>query len=89
MTGSEIVNHSLSIHDARVNNPGDFTSTGFTLLTLDKEPETSNWRYTSQDIHLFHQQMNPFLRELYPQTKRIEWFGNVVRGGDQVTDLPR
>ena len=89
MAGFETDNHNLTIHDARKNNPGNFTSTGFTLVTLNKKPETINWRYSSQDVYLFHEQMNPVLRELYPQTKRIEWFGNVVRGGDQVTDLPR
>ena len=67
--GFENENHTLKIQDARKNSPGVFTHTGFTLVKLDKEPDTKNWRFSSEDIHLFHQQMNPFLRELYPQTK--------------------
>ena len=36
-----------------------------------KEPETHNWRYSSEDIHLFHQLINPYLMDLYPQTKVV------------------
>ena len=36
---------------------------------FSKEPKTKNWRYNSEDIHLFHEMMNPYLRKLYPQTK--------------------
>ena len=34
-----------------------------------QEPETQDWRYSSEDIHLFHSLLNPYLLDLYPQTK--------------------
>ena len=82
-TASE--NQTLTILDARKVSPGSFSETGFTLIKLDKvelwtgiqsisnissqEPETKNWRLWSKDLHLFREQMNPYLKKLYPQTK--------------------
>jgi len=80
---------TVNILDARKHQPGSFSETGFTLIKLDQEPQTVNWRPGSQDIHLFREQMEPQLRKLYPQTKRIEWLSNLVRGGDQPGDQPR
>lgn len=88
MAGFEDVSHNVTIHDAR-QSPGTFHETGFTLIKLDQEPETKDWRYSSEDIHLFHHLMTPYLQDLYPQAKRIEWFGNVRRGGEEAKDLPR
>ena len=62
-------NQTFTIFDARKVSPGSFAETGFTLIKLDKEPETKNWRIWSQDLDLFREQMNPYLKELYPQTK--------------------
>jgi len=86
--------HNVTILDARTADPGDFHETGFTLITLDKEPVTTDWRtnfYSSDspDILHFHEQMEPYIRELYPQTKKILWTYNVVRGGDKFGDQPR
>jgi len=81
--------HNLTIWDARKASPGSFSETGFTLVKLDKEPETKNWRMWSQDLELFREQMNPYLKKLYPQTKRIEWNVPVVRGGSLPLDQPR
>ncbi len=33
--------------------------------------------------------MEPHLRKLYPNVKRIEWTANVVRGGSKLGDQPR
>ena len=80
---------TVNILDARKHQPGSFSETGFTLIQLDQEPQTRNWRPGSQDIHLFREEMEPHLRRMYPQTKRIEWLSNLVRGGDQPGDQPR
>jgi len=80
---------TVKILDARKHEPGPFSETGFTLVALDKEPETKNWRPGSKDIQLFREQMEPYIKSLYPQTKRIEWLSNLVRGGDQPGDQPR
>merc|ERR1711983_382748 len=81
-------NHTVTILDARKHNPGTFSETGFTLVKLDEEPGTKNWRHGSQDIHLFQEMMNPHLMKLYPETKKILWLNNVVRGGDKPLDQP-
>jgi len=81
-------NVTIDILDARKHKPGPFSKTGFTLVELDKEAETKNWRANSEDIHLFHQQMEPYLKKLYPQTKRIMWLNNLVRGGHKFGDQP-
>jgi len=81
--------HTVKISDARKHCAGSFSETGFTLIQLGKEPETKNWRHGSQDIHLFREQMEPYIKKLYPQTKRIEWLTNLVRGGDKPGDQPR
>ena len=36
-----------------------------------QEPDTQDWRYSSEDIHLFHSLLNPYLLDLYPQTKVV------------------
>jgi len=79
---------TVTILDARKHNPGSFEQTGFTLIQLEEEPKTTNWRYGSEDISLFHKQMEPHLMKMYPQTKRIQWMTNVVRGGNHFGDQP-
>jgi len=86
--------HNVTILDARKVSPGSFHETGFTMVTLDKEPVTTDWRATFQfndkpDIMHFHKQMEPYIMELYPETKKIWWTYNVVRGGDKFGDQPR
>merc|ERR1711983_5919 len=81
-------NHTVTILDARKHKPGTFSEAGFTLVKLDEEPGTKNWRHGSQDIHLFQEMMNPHLMKLYPETKKILWLNNVVRGGDKPLDQP-
>ena len=92
--------HNVTILDARKQNLGGFHETGFTLIQLEKEPETLDWRKMiinprtkekdeSADIGKFFDQMEPHIMELYPQTKKIRWTYNVVRGGDKVGDQPR
>jgi len=86
--------HNVTIHDARKNNPGSFHESGFTLVELEKEPVTQDWRTSVlQDPHAdiinFHKQMEPHIMKLYPETKRILWTYNVVRGGDRFGDQPK
>ena len=85
--------HNVTISDARKTSVGDFHQTGFTLITLDKEAETTDWRTMkaqdeNADIEKFHLQLEPYIRELYPQAKRLKWTYNVVRGGDKFGDQP-
>ena len=85
---------NITIHDARKKPPGTFHESGFTLIELDKEPVTKDWRTNSKqsedaDILKFFEQMEPHIRKLYPEAKRIEWTHNVVRGGDKFGDQPR
>ena len=61
--------HNVTMLDARRHAPGSFLDTGFTLVTLDQEPAVTNWGYGSADIHLFNEAMEPYLLQLYPQTK--------------------
>ena len=66
--------HNVTILDARNHNPGDFHETGFTLITLDREPVTTDWRTNfynddKPDILHFHEQMEPYIRESYPNKK--------------------
>jgi len=79
---------TVSILDARKHNPGSFEQTGFTLIQLDEEPKTTNWRPGSEDISLFQKQLEPHLMKMYPQTKRIQWMTNLVRGGNHFGDQP-
>ena len=72
----------ITFLDARKNFPGDFHDSGFTLVQLENEPETKDWRTPvgmGSDIEKFHQQMDPYLRKLYPNVKRIVWTYNVIR----------
>jgi len=85
-TGAELNN--ITIMDARKHKPGSFKETGFTLITLDKEPETKNWRSDSEDVHIFQKEMEKYLIEMYPQTKKFLWSSNLVRGGTQMFDQP-
>lgn len=80
--------------DARKNPPGSFHETGFTLIQLDEEPLTKDWRCnpnhcSEYDIDKFHNQMEPHIRSLYPDVKRIKWTFNVVRGGSKFMDQPK
>eukprot|EP00091_Calanus_sinicus_P004633 TRINITY_DN14972_c0_g1_i1.p1 TRINITY_DN14972_c0_g1~~TRINITY_DN14972_c0_g1_i1.p1 ORF type:complete len:268 (-),score=51.45 TRINITY_DN14972_c0_g1_i1:88-891(-) len=86
--------HNVTILDARKADPGSFHDTGFTMITLDKEPVTTDWRsndWNSEhpDIMNFHEQMEPYIRQLYPSVKKIFWTFNVIRGGDKLGDQPR
>ena len=36
----------------------------------------------------FSRQVNPHLKKLYPNVKRILWTTNVVRGGNKIMDQP-
>jgi len=84
---------NITIYDARKKPPGTFHESGFTLIELDKEPETQDWRTSSKqkdaDILKFFDQMEPHIKWLYPDAKRIEWTHNVVRGGDRFGDQPK
>ena len=85
---------NVTIHDARKKSPGTFHETGFTLIELDKEPVTKDWRTPGNqnedaDVRKFYEQMEPHIKKLYPDAKRIEWTHNVVRGGDKFGDQPR
>ena len=84
MNGMGFVN--VTIHDARKKSPGTFHETGFTLIELDKEPITKDWRtrgYQNEnaDIYKFYEQMEPHIKKLYPDAKGIEWLHNVRKGG--------
>jgi len=86
--------HNVTILDARKADPGSFHDTGFTLITLDKEPVTTDWKsnfYESDnpDIMHFQEQMEPYIKQLYPSVKKIFWTFNVIRGGDKLGDQPR
>ena len=91
---TDIEEHNVTILDARKHNPGGFHETGFTLITLDKEPATTDWRTSfhnndSPDMLHFHEQMEPYIRELYPNVKKILFTFNAVRGGDTFGDQPQ
>jgi len=79
---------NITIMDARKHKPGSFEETGFTLITLDKEPETKNWRARSEDLHIFHTEMEKYFIKMYPQTKRFLWSTNLVRGDTKFMDQP-
>ena len=94
-SGSPKLNtHQVSFIDARKNSPGNFHETGFTLIELDNEPLTKDWRCNPKtckeyDIDKFHLQMEPYIKNLYPDVKRIRWTFNVVRGGSKFMDQPK
>ena len=86
--------HNVTFFDARKNSPGDFHESGFTLVELEEEPVTKDWRSNSQnskdpDINKFQKQMEPHIQKMYPGAKRILWTFNVVRGGDKFGDQPK
>jgi hypothetical protein len=89
--------HNVTFHDARKTIFGSFHESGFTLIELEEEPATTDWRtqhsglgmQEDADIKKFHAQMEPHLLSLYPATRRIHWTYNVVRGGDRFGDQPR
>ena len=81
-----VVSHTVTIHDARKKSPGSFHETGFTLIDLEEDPATTDWRTPSTtnedaDIKKFYAQLEPHIMKLYPQTKRLQWTFNVLRGG--------
>ena len=91
---SSAENHTVTFNDARKNNPGSFHETGFTLIELEEEPITTDWRspsamYEDADVVNFQKQMEPHILKLYPHTKRMTWTYNVVRGGDRLLDQPK
>ena len=86
--------HHVTIYDARKTQFGGFHESGFTLIKVEDKIETTDWRTNGAtnedaDIKKFHVQMEPHLRTLYPETKRIQWTSNVVRGGGQLGDQPK
>ena len=58
---------NVTIHDARKRSPGGFHETGFTLVELEKEPVTKDWRTNAKmekgaDILKFYEQMYPHIK---------------------------
>ena len=56
-----MITKNLSIHDARKQTFGDFYDSGFTLIKLEEEPITTDWRTPDMDsedgdIKKFHNQ---------------------------------
>ena len=85
---------SINIVDARKHDFGDFHESGFTMIKLEDDIDVSDWRTPvsqSEDaeIRKFHQIMEPHIKKLYPNVKRMVWTYNVVRGGEGVLDQPR
>lgn len=84
---------NVTFLDARKSSPGSFHDTGFTLVTLDQEPVTTDWRTSgfkeNADVKHFQKEMEPHIRKLFPDVKRIVWTYNVVRGGNRLGDQPR
>jgi len=81
-----VISHAVTIHDARNNSPGSFHETGFTLIDLGEDPATTDFRtpatrHEDADIKKFYAQLEPHIKRLYPQTKRMQWTFNVLRGG--------
>ena len=79
---------NVTIMDARNHKTGSFSETGFTLLHLDSLPNINNWGYGSGEMKIFQQQIEPYLYELYPETKKVLWLTNLVRGGKTPGHLP-
>ena len=42
--GHKIERYNVTIKDARKTNPGNFYESGFTLVELQEEPITKDWR---------------------------------------------
>lgn len=85
--------HNVTIHDARKTQINGFHESGFTLIELEEDVQITDWRTNAAidktaEINKFYQQMEPHLRKLYPETKRIKWTSNIVRGGDKLGDHP-
>ena len=84
----------INIVDARKRDFGDFHESGFTLIKLDEDIDITDWRTPAHQnadaqIRKFHRVMEPHIRKLYPDAKRMVWTYNVVRGGDGALDQPR
>ena len=85
--------HNVTIHNARMIQSNGFHESGFTLIELEEDVHITDWRTNAAmdkraEIIKFYQQMEPHLRKLYPQTKRIKWTSNLVRGGNKLGDHP-
>jgi len=82
---------NITIHDARKMSFGEFHESGFTLLKLEEELDITDWRANGEgaQIQKFHRAMEPHIKNLYPNVKRMLWTYNVVRGGDGALDQPR
>ena len=80
---------TVTVHDARKQEV-KFHKTGFTLIQLNTEPVTQDWRTSgwmypdTADVKYFHDQMKPHIESLYPDVKKIVWTHNVVRGGQKL-----
>ena len=86
--------HNVTFHDARKTPAGSFKESGFTLITLDSEPLTTDWRTNTMvdegaDVTKFFSQMEPHIKDLYPEARRLVWTFNVVRGGGKFMDQPK
>ena len=72
---------------------GNFHKTGFTLIELENEPITKDWRTNlhqgNPDLKYFMDEVEPHIQKLYPDAKKIMWTHNVVRGGDKAGDQPK
>ena len=85
---------NITIKDARKSSPGDFHDTGFTLIELDEAPTIKDWRTNTlrdpdAEISNFFTQMEPYIKQLYPNVKKMKWTNNVVRGGNVFGDQPK
>jgi hypothetical protein len=83
---NEAESHNVTFLDARQEKI-DFRKMGFMLVTLPKESETTNWR-SQEDCKMFHSEIEPAIRGLYPDAKRMVWTYNVVRNGNKFGDQP-
>ena len=85
--GEKITKNSQNYTFILSSVTGDFHETGFTLITLENEPITKDWRtnlrHENPDIKYFMEEMEPHIKKLYPNTKKLMWTHNVVRGGDR------
>ena len=58
------------------------------LTSMFQDSKTKNWRLGSDDIHLFVEELEPHVRELYPDVKKIMMANYFVRGGSLTLDQP-
>jgi len=88
-----LINSNITIHDARKKSFGGFHQSGFTLVHLEEELNITDWTtpamFENAEIHRFHQVIEPHIKKLYPDVKRMQWMFNLVRGNGGALDHPR